>query len=92
MELAFIAACRNGKARGLKGKTNRAEYIDLIVRLALAAFKPKKKEKTNGQKNDGDVWENSPSEAVQQYLDQFLVPVFEEQTHIEERKYIRDRA
>ena len=94
MELAFIAACRNGKAKGLKGKTGRAEYIDLIVRLALAAFKPKKKEKTAGQKNEkgGDVWENSPSEAVQQYLDQFLVPVFEEQTLIQERKYIRDRV
>jgi len=51
MELAFFAACRNGKAKGLKGKTNRAEYIDMLVRLALAAFKPKKKEKLSGLAN-----------------------------------------
>lgn len=109
MELAFFAAARNGKAKGLKGKTNRAEYLDLIVRLALAAFRPKKREKT-GQKNEkgGDVWKYeeytyppnthpldkhySPSEAVQEYLDHFLLPVFEDQTLIQERKSIRDRA
>ena len=75
VELCFIRATRNGKVKGLKGKINRAEYLDFIVRLAIAAY-PKV----------------SPNEAVQLYLDQFLIPVFEEQTFMQERKSIRDRA
>jgi hypothetical protein len=38
MELSFIRASRNGEETGIRGKLNRSEFVDLLVRLGVTAY------------------------------------------------------